>query len=58
MKATHNLYTVSPTAAPIRAAPNAVEMTDPVIPFRRFDGGRSVGECEVMHMSLTASEEG
>ena len=42
METTYSRYTVNPTAAPISAALNAVEMTDPVMPFRRFDGGRSI----------------
>ena len=38
---THSRYTVKPTAAPISAALNAVEITEPVRPLRRLAGGRS-----------------
>ena len=38
---THIRYMVRPTAAPTRAALNAEEMTVPVMPFLRFEGGTS-----------------
>ena len=38
---THRRYTVRPTAVPIRAALNAVEIREPASVLRRLGGGRS-----------------